>query len=217
MHVRTSRLRALLTAAALVVAAPLVASLGAQAAAYPSFQAPRVAAHEYNFGLADADGATALLFQWRAGRGASSQLSLDFGVADTEADAVLFVGGQFAKQLTRSSADMPLDLLFTVGANVATGNDVTVFRVPAGVSVGHRFPLEGGLSLTPYVHPRLVLANCNDCSAEDDTDLGIEFDIGGDFEFSPQFALRVSAVLGADKFFSDDAFGISLAWKPGRR
>jgi hypothetical protein len=216
MHVRTSRLRALLTAAALFVTA---APLGAQAYAYPSFQAPRITASEYNFGLADAgdSDATSLLFQWRVGRGVSSQLSLDVGVADTPGDAALFVGGQFAQQLARSSATMPLDLLFTVGANIAGGNDVTIFRVPVGLSVGHRFPLEGGLALTPYAHPRIVLANCGDCAVEDDTDIGIEFDIGGDFEFSPQFALRVSAVLGADKFFSDDAFGISLAWKPGRR
>lgn len=214
MHVSTSRLRAFVAAAALFVAA---APLGAQAFAYPSFQAPRTIAHEYNFGLADSDGATSLLFQWRAGRGAKSQLSLDFGVADTPADAALFIGGQFAQQLARSTADMPLDLLLTVGANIANGNDITIFRVPVGLSVGHRFPLEGGLALTPYVHPRLTFANCGDCGLADDSDIGIEFDLGADFEFSPQFAVRLSALMAGNDTFVDDAFGISLAWKPGRR
>lgn len=215
MHVRTSRVRALLTAAVLLVSA---APLGAQAFAYPSFQLPTITAREFNFGLADADGdATSLLFQWREARGTRTQLSLDLGMADTPGEAALFIGGQFGHQLTRSSADMPFDLLLTVGANVAIWDNVNIFRVPVGLSAGHRFPLEGGLALTPYVHPRLVIASCGDCGAADDTDVGLEFDLGGDFEFSPQFAVRLSAVFAGSDAFTGDAFGISLAWKPGRR
>lgn len=217
MHVRTFSLRALLTAAVLLVTA---APAGAQAFAYPSFQAPRVS-NEYNFGLADAEDITSLLFQWRVARASRSQLSLDLGFSDIDgaSDGVLFVGGQYARQLATANASTPFDALFTVGANFATTDGFSMLRVPVGVSVGHRFPLEGGLALTPYVHPRLVIANCGDCGGpdDDDTDLGLEFDIGADFEFSPQFSLRVSAMFGGNDFIDDDAFGISLAWRPGRR
>ena len=216
MHVRTFSLRAFLTAAVVLVTA---APAGAQAYAYPSFQAPRITANEYNFGLADANRTTSLLFQWRVARATRTQLSLDFGFADIDgaSDGVLFVGGQFGRQLVTSNASTPFDALFTLGANFATSDGLSILRVPVGVSVGHRFPLEGGLALTPYVHPRLVIANCGNCGAADDTDLGLEFDLGADFEFSPQFSLRVSAMFGGGDFMADDAFGISLAWKPGRR
>ena len=47
---------------------------------------------------------------------------------------------------------------------------------------------------------------------------GIPFvDLGADFQFSPQFSLRFSALFsGSDYFFrnSGDAFGLSLAWRP---
>ena len=214
MHVRTSSLRAILSAAVLLATAT---PAGAQAWAYPSFQAPSTT-REYNFALADADNAgTSLLFQWRAPRGTRTQLSLDIGFADTQNDGVLFFGGQFGHQLARATADMPLDAMLTVGANLGLNDDFNIFRVPVGVSLGHRFPLEGGLALTPYVHPRLVIANCGDCGGEDDTDIGLEFDLGADFQFSPQFSLRLSAMFAGDDSFGDDAFGISLAWKPGRR
>src|SRR5690349_20307342 len=118
MHARTAILRAAIAGAVLSLAA--AAPAGAQAFAYPSFQAPRVATREFNFGLADADGATSLLFQWREGNGSRNQLSLDLGFADTDGDNnVVFIGGQFGRQLTTSNATMPFDLLLTVGANLS--------------------------------------------------------------------------------------------------
>lgn len=216
MHVRKSTIRAAFAAAALLLAS--AAPLAAQAGSYPAFQPPRVINREFNFGLADADGGTTLLFQWREGQGAKSQLSLDVGVMDTDGqntDNVFLLGGQFAHQLTTARADMPFDLLLTVGANLAHADNFNVFRVPVGVSAGHRFPLEGGLALTPFVHPRLAFAHCGDCV--DESNLGVEFDFGVDFEFSPAFSLRAAGLFGDDDTFTDDAFGISLAWRPGRR
>ena len=137
MLARTSMIRAAVAGAVLALAA---APAGAQAFAYPSFQTPRVAQREFNFGVADADGATSLLFQWREGSGSRNQLSLDVGFADTDLDGAFFLGGQFGRQLTTSNASMPFDLMLTVGANVARvdfGPDSrSVLRIPVGVSAG---------------------------------------------------------------------------------
>lgn len=219
MHARTSFLRAAVAVAALSLAA---APAGAQAFVYPSFQGPRVVAREFNFGIADADDAdaTSLVFQWRAGRGARSQLSLDLGYTDTNADGAFFIGGQFAQQLATSSATTPFDVLFTVSGNVARVdsdfNDYTVLRIPVGVSAGRVFPIEGGMTITPYLHPRFVFVHAdrgNDVN-NDDTELGLEFDIGGEFKFSPAFAVRLSGSFGDDDV-NGDSFGVSLAWTPG--
>ena len=220
MNASMTRFRIALAAALLAV--PAVAPLGAQAWMYPSFQMPRVTPREMNFALADAGNlGTSLLFQWRQGQGVRSQLSFDVGVTDINNagpangdQQLLLLGGQFAHQLARSTADMPFDLLLTAGVNAALG-DGSVFRVPVGLSVGHRFPIEGGAALTPFVHPRLVYSHCGRCS--DPSDLGLEFDLGGEFEFNSAFALRLSASLGNNYFTNDDSFGASLAWHPGRR
>lgn len=217
MHARTSFLRAAATVVALSLAA--AAPAAAQAYVYPSFQAPRIVGREFNFGLADADDfdATSLLFQWREGRGGRNQLSLDLGFADTDADGVFFLGGQFGRQLATSNATAPFDVMFTAGANIARIDagidDFTMLRIPVGVSAGHVFPIEGGMSITPYIHPRFVFAHA-DRGFGDDTELGLEFDLGGEFKFSSAFAVRLSASFGDDDI-NGDSFGVSLAWLPG--
>jgi hypothetical protein len=179
---------------------------------YPSFQPPRVIAREYNFAIADAEGLTPIVFQWREGLSPGSQLSLDAGFADPEAegaDLFLILGGQYGRQLALARADMPLDLMLTVGLAGMFGNDLTFISVPVGVSLGHRFPIEGtGMSITPYAHPRLSLDHVSNGDA-DDSELAINFDLGGSLEFNARMALRVSATLG-----DADAIGISFAYAP---
>lgn len=207
--------------AALVAGA--AAPAAAQAYAYPAFQPPRTTTREFNFGLADGDDAgTSLLFQWREGMGPRSQLSLDAGFADSDGGNVLFLGGQYGRQMAVASATMPLDVLLTIGAGFATldpeadgADNVNVFRIPVGASFGHRFPLEGAMSITPYAHPRIVFQNCSECG-EDDTELGIEFDVGADFTFTPTIGMRFGARFGGPEPLDDGGFGISLAWTPGR-
>jgi hypothetical protein len=189
-------------------------SAAAQAWAYPAFQPPRVVGREFNFGLADAGGAgTTLLFQWREEAGPLNQLSVDAGLADPDfpgSDAMLFIGGQFARQLARSSADMPLDFLFTVGAYLTFG-DLTFFRLPVGVSIGHYFALGSGMALTPWVHPRISIDHCGEC--RDETNLSADFDLGVSLDLTRSLAVRAAILLtGSDLF--DDGFGVSLAWKP---
>jgi hypothetical protein len=205
-----SRSSVVLSALCLAVAA---ASSGqAQAWAYPAFQPPRVTSREFNFGVADAGNAgTTILFQWREQVGAPNQLSLDAGLADpntAHSDAMVFVGGQYARQLTRSSADMPLDFLFTFGAYLAAG-DYRLFRMPVGVSVGHRFDLTGGMALTPYVHPRVSVDVRS--GRGDNSDLNVDFDLGASFEITRTLAIRASALFTGSEGW-DDGFGISLAW-----
>jgi hypothetical protein len=164
--------------------------------------------------VADAGNAgTTLLFQWREDAGAKNQLSLDVGLADPNeprANALVFLGGQFARQLATSGADMPLDFLFTFGAYLATG-DFTFFRMPVGVSVGHRFVLGGGLAFTPYAHPRVSVDVCGNC--RDNSDLSVDFDLGASLEVTHSLAFRAAALLtGSNRF--EDGWGISMVWTP---
>jgi hypothetical protein len=203
-----------LIAPAVVAGALVASSADAQAWNYPALQTPTVS-REYNFVVADGDDAfgTSFVFQWRNPMGVRSQLSLDGGMADTDADTYLLLGGTYGYQLARARRDMPIDVLLTAGLNGAFG-DGNLFRIPVGVSVGHRFPLEGRLAITPYAHPRLSIDHCGDCVA-DETEIGIAFDFGADIEFSPQLAMRVAVGMGGSDFFEDqDAIGISLAWSP---
>ncbi len=196
-------------AVALVAAAP-VATAAAQSI-YPAFQPPRIVPREYNFAVADGDVGTSVLFQWREGWSPVSQLSFEAGVLDPDydSDVNLLVGGNYARQLARAGGDMPLDLMLTLGANAAIG-DLFILEVPVGISIGHRFPLEQGLALTPFLHPRVGLQYCNECDGGDsETDLGVAFDLGLDFEISPRMSLRGTAMFG-----DSDAIGISLAWRP---
>ncbi len=208
--------------ARLVVAAGLVAPVaaGAQAWAYPSFQPPRVMNREFNFGIADAGHAgTSLIFQWREGLSQSAQLSLDAGFADPDGNgnSKFLLGGQYAHLLNQANSELPLDFLLTAGLNFAVGEGSDLFHIPVGVSIGHRFPLDEGFAITPYVHPRISFDNCTECGRDGDSrsDLGIDFDLGVNFEVTKQLSFRVSGVFGgSDTFSNADGFGISLAWAP---
>jgi hypothetical protein len=210
-----ARVWSLAFACTVLAAAPVAA----QGWNYPSFHHPQIVSREFNFGLADGgDAGTALLFQWREGFGVGTELDLDVGFADPDnGDSRFILGGGFARRLISATAEMPLDLTLTAGVAAAFGDENYV-RIPIGLSVGHRFPLEGTMAITPYVHPRVSVDFCSNCFGEagdDDTDVAVNFDIGADLELSRQMSLRFSALFaGGDFFGNDDGFGLSLAWKP---
>lgn len=210
MSFRISSLRSLCAASAMLLA--VVGSPAFAQSFYPSFQQPRVVSREFNFAIADGDDITPLVFQWREGAAAGTQLSLDLGLADPNVDGLdtfFMVGGQYARMLTQARADMPLDILLAAGLFGQFGNDITSLGLPVGVSVGHRFPLTGtSMAITPYIHPRVSLDYVS-VNSESDTELNITFDIGGNLELTPQLALRVSALFG-----DADVIGLSLAWTP---
>lgn len=216
MFDRPARFSTILGAAVIAAGAWLapVGTAAAQALNYPSFQAPIIVQREYSVGVSDGDNVTNAVFQWREGWSPVSQLSLDIGVADPEnGDVKLLLGGGYSRQLTRSSADLPLDMLLTAGAYVAL-TDPTIFQVPVGISLGHRFDLDQGLAITPYIHPRLALAYCSECGPGDDsdTDLDVVFDLGANFDVSRRLSLRAAVAFGGE---GDDAIGFALAWRPG--
>lgn len=218
----TSRRHCTLGLTALLGLGLAAPALHAQAWNHPTFQPPEIAPREFNFAIADGGwGGTTILFQWRESVGARTQLSLDAGFAEPQpelADTYALVGGQLGYQMARADRDLPFDVLLTAGLFAALG-DVNVMRVPVGVSLGHRFPLEGRLAITPYIHPRVALDHCSDCTANgSDSDVGLNLDVGADFEFNPRLSLRLGATLGgSDLFDNDDAIGLSLAWSPARR
>ncbi len=215
MSLGLARARRLSLAFACTVTA--AAPAAAQGWNYPSFNHPQIMSREFNFALADGgDYGTALVFQWREGFGIRTELKFDVGFADPddEGDAYFIAGGAFGHRLAVASADMPLDLVLTGGVYGAFG-DFNLFRVPVGLSVGHRFPLEGAMAVTPYVHPRVSVDFCSDCPGDDDSDISINFDLGADLELSRQLSLRFAALFaGGDLFGDDDGFGISIAWRP---
>ena len=188
-------------------------SVAAQAWVYPAFQPPAIVDREYQGIIADGDwGGTSLVFQWKEGLGPRSQFSVDAGIADPDfTDARFLIGGGYGYQLNNASQneDMPLDMMLTAGAYGSFGDGLTIIRVPVGVSIGRRFPLEGNLAITPYVHPRAALFFCSDCA--DETDMRINFDIGADFEVTQTLSIRGSIMLGGD---DEEAFGLGLAWRP---
>jgi len=198
---------------AVVALAILPLSLAAQAGFYPSFQPTRVAEREYNFALTDFDGGSALLFQWREGLGNQrTQFTADLGIADgdgpADGDGALIIGGSFHYQLMRATSDVPFDMVFGAGLGLTAGDNYNFFRVPIGVAVGHRFPLEGKFAITPFVHPRLSIDRVKVGSVSD-TDTNIDIDIGGSFEINEQMQVRLAATLG-----NGDAVGVSFVWLP---
>ena len=207
-----ARVWSLAFACTVIAAAPIAA----QGWNYPSFNHPQIMSREFNFGLADGgDYGTALVFQWREGFGIRTEMKLDVGFADPDdSDAYFIVGAGLGQRLAVATPDMPLDLVLTAGLYGAFG-DVNLFRVPVGLSVGHRFPLEGAMAVTPYVHPRVSIDFCSDCPGDDDSDISINFDLGADLELSRQLSLRFAALFaGGDLFGDDDGFGVSIAWRP---
>lgn len=201
----TSRtLRSLLLPAALL-AAPAAAQIGP----HPAFQPARITGREYTFAVAGGD-ATTLLFQWREGLSARSQLTLDLGVSDFDgpgAGAALVAGAALTAPLVRATRDVPLDVAFSGGAGVLVGDNVSQLRIPIGVVAGLRIPLDGALVLSPFAHPRVAI------TAGDGSDVGVEFDLGAELQFTPALSTRIAARLG-----NGDAVGIALSLRsPGLR
>lgn len=216
MHVRRSALRAAFAAAAFAAAST---TAQAQAANYPAFELPRIENRAFNFAVADGeDWGTQLLFQWREGVSPRMQLGLDAGFGDPDGfDSYMFIGGNLGYQLMASNANMPFDMMLTAGINGAFSDPLDVIRIPVGVSVGHRFDLEGPMAITPFAHPRLIIDHCSeDCFGPDDaTDFGLGFDIGADFAFNPQASVRFAISLSNGELFDEqDSFGLGFVWRP---
>lgn len=203
-------------ALAALALSPAARVAGAQSWFTPSFQPPAVSTRDYTVAVS-ANAGTAALFQWREGLDPNSHFGLEGGLVDGDGrgGTKLLLGGSYAYQLTRARAEQPLDLLFTAGAGLSVGDGPDVVRVPVGLSVGHRFPLEGGVAITPYVHPRLSLDLYGGTGSDgEEVELSIDFDIGASVELTRQLALRASLVVSGANRSDDVGFGLGLTYTP---
>ena len=193
------------------------AALSAQAYGYPALQVPSASYRDYTAAVA-AGGGSSIVVQWRERLRDGAHWQLEGGLADSRgADPVFFVGGGLAAELLRAAGDQPLDLLLTSGVGVAFGNGGTTWRVPVGVSAGHRFPLAEGMAITPFVHPRLSLDGCGRCRRDDDSQLGLGLDVDLGAQWRVRDALAVTAALGFSGSAvvpSDPTLGIGVRWTP---
>jgi hypothetical protein len=202
---------------ALILLAPSLAP--AQAYTYPAFQQPTLVEREYNFAAAAAGRAgTTLLFQWREGVAPQWQVGVDAGLAapDGSASTRLVLGGHVAREIARATDDFPFDVVLTGGAGFSTADGHSVFRIPVGASVGHSFALDGGMTLTPFVHPRLSFDRCNDCRLNGaDSKLNVDVDLGLGLQMTSQVALRVAGVVGGSDYLgSGSGVGFGIVWTP---
>lgn len=206
-------MRKLLAAFSLAAVATVAGttSVHAQAGNYPALQPTSVAEREYNFALADFDGGTALLVQWREGLdNPRLQFTGDLGLADFANDAGVIIGGSMHYQLTRANTELPFDMVLGGGLGLTIVEIFSVLRIPVGVAIGHRFPLEGDYAITPFVHPRISFDRfSSDVPGGDATDTNLDIDVGGTFEINSQMQVRLAATLG-----DRSAVGISFAWLP---
>ncbi|MBX9928738.1 MAG: hypothetical protein K2X99_07480 [Gemmatimonadaceae bacterium] len=204
-----------------LLAAALVAS-AAQAQSYnaPAFQPSRLTEREYNFAAADAGRAgTSLLVQWREGWGARAQFGAEAGLASpngANAKTRTIIGAQAAWRWLAASDENPFDVLLTGSLGGSFADDANVTRFAVGAVAGHAFPLEGGMTLTGFAHPRLSLDGCSSCVAgKSDSKLAVDFDLGAELRVTPRVALRVAALFGgADYLGTTNAIGFSVAWTP---
>ena len=100
---------------------------------------------------------------------------------------------------------------------MAAGSGVTLIRVPVGISMGHSFDLDQGMSLTPYMHPRASLDICSSCGRRGSSrsELSLNFDLGVNFQVNREFALRVAGSFsGSDLLGTEDTFAVGFNWTP---
>lgn len=227
MQKRLSKLIAAFAAgAATVFTAP---EAPAQAWHYPAFQPPTIATREFNFAVAGGDDyGTTGIFQWREGIGPDTHLSLDVGFADPDfRDTGFLIGGGIGQRIMRATQDTPIDMVLTGGIYGEFGIKPSFFRLPIGIAVGHRFPLQGTTTaITPFVHPRLSIDACiSDCDrfgADLGTKLKVNFDFGADFEVTRTLSLRGAITVGGvgqlgpreGSFDSKVGFGFGFAFRP---
>ena len=202
---------------AVLALSALPAVLSAQAYAYPALQVPSASYRDYTAAVVTGGGSS-IVSQWRERLRDGAHWQLEGGIADSRGAApVLFVGGGLGVELLRATGDQPLDLLLTAGAGAAFGNGGTTWRVPVGVSVGHRFPLADGMAITPFAHPRLSFDACGQCRRDDDSQLHLGLDVDLGAQWRVREALAVTAALGFSGSAvvpSDPTLGIGVRWTP---
>jgi hypothetical protein len=191
MEISMSQRKAFLTAAAVLLAA---GPAYGQETATPVFWAPYRAfdRHELGATISFPDPGTAFEGFYGFGSG-----RLDIGLRGgffspgDGADTQILVGVHARQRVITHSNDFPIDGAAVVGVGAQLVEDFSSLLIPAGLSLGRRFELEGSeVSIVPYVQPTMYLY------FNDETEALFSFGLGGDFRLSRVLDARVSVGLG---------------------
>jgi hypothetical protein len=193
------RMKVTLGAVAILVAVAISSRAEAQVFS-PSYMAPKLA-NELGVYVSDSPGDVTAEGSLRANF-SGTMLGLRAGIADVE-DAQLTIGGELLHPLSVSSA--PLDFAVTGAAQALIG-DVKLAGFSLGLDVGHTF-ISPGLSVTPYIHPRIALSGGYGDEGEMDADLLA--DLGVNVDLAPNLSLRLG--IGLTGPVSNWGFG--AAWR----
>ena len=179
------------------------APLAAQSFFAPGLQPSQITGREATVALVDA-GSTGLVGQWRQPLSRpKTQLTLEAGLLDGTAQILL--GAGVAYQLATVSANLPVDVALTGGLGLSSGGGSTL-TIPVGASIGRRFELDGGIAVTPYLHPQLALTRVS-VGGSSDSEVDLNIDLGANEQLKPTMAIRLGISLGESDAL---ALGISL-------
>jgi hypothetical protein len=191
----------LVSAAAMFLVA---ATASAQATMTPSFNAPRRAFSQSEFGAVVSfpdGGGTAYEGDYRIASH-SVDIGLRGGVMDYNgaASSQLLAGVEARANMIRHDRTFPLDGALIVGGGGRFESGQSRIDVPLGLSLGRRVPLQGSsVSLEPYVQPTAFLRAGNNMSTNVIYTLGL----GTDLNMGGAFNARLGVGLG-------DVEGVSL-------
>jgi hypothetical protein len=213
MHTRSLFAKAVAVACAAVAFGASTAS--AQAWHYPTLQTPDISTRDFTILVAGGgDYGTSFVGQWREGLASDVMVNFDVGLATPNSRTLFLAGAGLGYTLMKATQDVPLDLMLTGGLYGAFGTG-SLIRIPVGVVAGHRFPLAGGLALTPFVSPRLSVDVCASDCGNQGTDLKLNFDIGTRFDVTSTVGITAALTVGGlGSGPSQTAFGIGLVYRP---
>ena len=159
----------------------------------PTFLSP-VPSNDFGVYVTDWDGdALGIEGIWRRQSRGGSNIGLHAGYVDL-GDGSLSVGIDIRNPVVLAGA--PIGLAFTVGGQAVVG-DETSFGGQIGFTAGQPLPA-GNMTVTPYIHPRLAIANgfVGDAGTENEFDADVLADVGLDLTFASGLSLRFGANLG---------------------
>jgi len=186
-----------------VLLAPV--SVAAQSTGTPVFAAPYRAFTNSEFGASVSDPGNGLALEGFYKFGHQKwDVGFRAGFWDTDGGSTpILFGIDGRTRVISHNQSFPLDGALTLGAGTILVEDVSVFQIPVGISLGRRLDLDGSeVSFVPYFQPVLTPV-----FGEGDSDILFSVGIGVDAKVSPKLDLRISGALG-----DYEGVGFSIAW-----
>jgi opacity protein-like surface antigen len=200
------------------------APAAAQAWDSPSFFAPRPGEDLGIFVTVPEEDAGDIGVQgiWR--QEGNINLGVRGGIGGVEGNRSVLLGAEFFGGLPVAS--LPVNASWIVGFGAGFDDDVTMLRVPLGISVGTFLGEGSGFRVQPYVHPRVafdLIAIGEGDDEETETDFSFAIDIGADVDLSERFAVKAgyTFAFGPDfdtpVDFYPNTFGAGIVYRMPRR